>query len=221
MGFVAGALVQAIPEPQGMRFTLCDENISRYSELSHATAGQNGKLIQVIFSNNNKNYGPMITTSGQYLLSGGLSIGDRLIVQCRPGLIRMRKAPGTVGAVGSCIDRYTGKAAPVIRLCGQWLAEAGFVRDALAVATPEPGCITLDLHDRGIEQYSLLVKHARENKLKLVQIRQYYKNKNSSFAAIKGQSLAQAGFGVGDLFRLSSEYGLVRLQKLDLKSLGF
>ena len=221
MGFVTGALVQALPEPNGMAFRLCDENIGKYSELSRSTDDRNGKLIQVIYSNNSKNAGPMLTTTGQYILSGGLSGGDTMAVQYTHGLIRMRKAPGETGIVGSRNDKRAGKTVSVIRLFGEWLTKAGFVPDALATAASEPGRITLTLHDNGIEQYSALVKHARVNKLKLFQFRRHNKNEKSAHIDITGSCLERAGFAAGDLYEILREYGLVQLRRIDLKALGF
>jgi len=221
MGFVTGALVQAIPEPDGMSFTLCDENIRRYSELSRSTDEQNGKLIQVIFSKNKKSYGEMIATSGHYIVSGGLSIGDSLIVHYKYGYIRMLKAHGMIGTVGSLNDKRAGKTISRIRLFGEWLADAGFVRDALAVAVSEPGSITLTLYDKGIEQYSALVKYVRDNGHKLLQFWQYYKSEKSSYVEIRGSCLESAGFTSGDLYDVYCEYGLIKLKKLELKDLGF
>lgn len=220
MGFVTGALVQAIPEPSGISFTLCDENISRYSELSQSTDERNGKLIQVIFAGSRNNYGQMLNTSGQYILSGGLSVGDPLIAHYTYGLIRMRKLTCTVGAVGSYKDNRSGKTYSVIRLFGEWLAEVGFVRDALSTAAAEPGCIALSLHDNGVGQYSALVKYARENKLKIFQPRQYARDK-SPYIEINDSFLSRAGFTAGDIFSIVCEFGLVKLQNLDLKDLGF
>ena len=65
MGFKAGALVQALPEPNGISFRLCDENIKSYSALSRETDEQNGKLIQVGFSNSKNNYGDNYYKDGE------------------------------------------------------------------------------------------------------------------------------------------------------------
>jgi hypothetical protein len=221
MGFVTGALVQASPEPNGMSFTLCDENIGKYSELSRETDERNGKLMQVLFSRNNKNYGEMLSTSGQYILSGGLSVGDPLIAHYSYGLVRMRKANGVLGIVGSYHDNRLGKRITVIRLYGEWLPELGFIRDTLATAAPEPGCITITLHDTEIRQYRALVKYARENKLKLYQFRQHSKYQKSSGIEITGSCLERSGFVAGDVFEIISEYGIVKLQKQGLADLGF
>jgi hypothetical protein len=218
MGFAAGALVQAIPQPYGISFALCDENIRSYSELARTTQEQSGKLIQVIFSKNRKNYGEMINTSGQYLLAGGLAKGDRLIAHYAYGLVRMRKVADKIGMVGSVIRH--GRAVCVIRLFGPWLVEAGFIRDALVTAEAEADCITLRLPDQSVGQYSSLVKHARENQLQLLQPRLYTKDMGP-FIELNGSALARAGFASGDLYSISSQYGLVRLQKVGLEDLGF
>ena len=221
MGFEKDALVKVLPEPNGISFTLCNDNITRYSDLARATEEQNGRLIQVIFSNNEKNYGEMINTTGRYITSTGLSVGDTMIAEYSYGLVRMRKINGTVGIVGSMKDRTLAeKQIPVIRLFDKWLTETGFVRDALATVSSKQGCITLNLQDNGIERYSALVKYARENKLKLFQVRQYFVSKNP-YIEIKGSCLNNAGFNTGDIFEIHYEYGLIKIRKLWLKELGF
>jgi hypothetical protein len=215
MGFVTGALVQAIPEPNGISFTLCDENIGKYSELSRSTEERNGRLIQVIQRNGNKTAEQQIAISGHYILSGGLTVGDCLMAQYSYGLIRMRKADGMVGTVGSYHDNRIDKNITILRLFGEWLSEFGFASDTLATAASEPGCITLTLYDKGIEQYSALVKYARENKLKLYQLRQHYKYEKSSGVDITGSCLERAGFVTGDPYKIICEYGQVKLKKLD------
>jgi len=57
MGFVPGALVQALPEPSGMVFNLCDENICKYSELVSDTKEKGGKLMSVSRADDNHHTG--------------------------------------------------------------------------------------------------------------------------------------------------------------------
>ena len=217
-GFLPNELVQALPEPNGISFTLCND-IESYRELERSTIDQNGKLIHVL-GKSGRNNSPKIVTTGRYIRSGGLSIGDSLIVRYGYGLIRMRKIPGTTGIVGRLKDRRTEQTIPAIRLFGEWLAEYGFTPAGLVTACSEPGCITLTLHDNNIEHYSTLVKYVRTNKLKLFQIQPYARDKSSSIE-ISGSGLEGAGFGTGDVFGLSCEYGLIRLRKFDFKDLGF
>jgi len=220
MGFVAGALVQALPEPHGLSFTLRDEYGGKYSELSRRTDGLNGKLIQVYFSHNAKNYGERISTSGKYLLHGGLAIGDPLIAVYTYGLIRARKAPAGVGVVGRA-ESAGGKAVPVVSLFGGWLADAGFVPDALATASMGPGLITIALRDNGMGSYSALVRRARAGEFKLFQVGRHHKRAGQPHIVIRGAHLDGSGFGPGDLYCVSHGPGLVTLRGLALGDLGF
>ena len=225
MGFTPGALVQALPEPNGIVFTLCDENIGRYSELARSTDEKNGKLLQVITGCNKSHPSPAIVTTGQYILYGGLSIGDHLIVRCTHGLIRMRKFSDIAGnaktiSVVSRKDKHTGGRIPKVRISGEWMAEAGFTPLALVTAESKPGSITLALRDQEIEKYSELVKYTRANKLKLLQVRQEARGP-VPYIEMAGSCVEKAGFATDDVLMVHYEYGLIKLQKLDFEQLGF
>ena len=87
MGFTPGALVQVLPEAEGLFFVLCDENIRKYSELLQATEEKKGTLITV----DSCRTGIRMEIDGYCIRNAGLDVGDQLIVQYEYGLIRVRK----------------------------------------------------------------------------------------------------------------------------------
>jgi len=93
-GFFPGALVEAIPEPEGMIFALCDEIIGSYSELEATVRELGGKLIQVSYTYGKQRPYPHLTISGQHLQNAGLDFGDALIAFYAPGFIQVRKLTG-------------------------------------------------------------------------------------------------------------------------------
>ena len=225
MGFIPGALVQAIPEPGGMTFTLFNENIKSYSELFYSTQKQGGKLIQTYYAGSKENHCLLLTTSGKYLLDAGIDFGDTLIACYEPGFIRVRKLPSDTKAiqVSSVKYSYMDKPLPEIRLIGNWLSELGFIPDFLVTSASVPGSITFSLHSNdGIKGYSELVKHARLNKMKLLKVCELLKwGKLYPSIKVSGSCIDKAGFAVGDTLLASYEHGQISLQKLDFNGLGF
>jgi hypothetical protein len=206
MGFVSGALVQYLPEHDGATFTLCDENIPKYSELFHRTKEKGGTLIQTYESRD----GLQVCLSGSRLEDTGLVYGDKLIIRYEHGFVKMRKFP------------YSEIKLTTSHVIGKWIADSGFVPDAVLTVASEHGLITCTLHENGIARTPELVKYARENKLKLIQV-QKEKNKYgiTQWIDIPPSCLNQAGFLADDLLLAIYEYGEIKLQKPDFKALGF
>jgi len=217
-GFVSGALVRFIPESDGMSFTLCDENIKKYSELDRQTKEKGGMLMQAYEYRN----GLQLCVSGSRLDETGLVYGDKLLVRYEYGFIKMRKISG--GDVKLTSSRVIGKR----------LAEIGFVPDAVLTVASAPGLITCTLHENGLERAAELVKYARENRLKLIQVQKAkYNHKNKHFLKhgekyglmqwfdIPPSCLEKAGFTAGDVLLAFYEYGTITLQKPDFAELGF
>jgi len=225
MGFISGALVQAIPEQGRMTFTLCNENIQSYSELDASTQKLGGKLIQVYYRCGRKTPLPCLVTSGEYLYNTGFGFGDKLIARYSTGFIRIRKLPPVTKIiyVTSVKLKYTDKPLPEIRLIGNWLSEFGFTPNFLVASTSVPGSVTFRLHiDDGIESYNELVKNARQNKMKLLKVCEVSKRK-AHYPSIKinGSCVDKAGFNFGDMLLVFCEHGLITLQKPDFEKLGF
>ena len=218
MGFAPGALVQALPEPGGIVFNLCDENIRKYSELDAETQERGGKLIQAFSSIIKGKQCSLLMTSGQYLIRAGLDFGDLLMASYEPGLIRVRKLPPTSRVVRttSVKDKFTGRAIPKVRLSGDWLAGFGFTTGKPVTALPQPGSIALELHGASLEQYSGLVRSARQNKMKLLQVRETStRGKPYPYIMLMGSCLDKAGFGLGDALLASCKQGGIKLQRLE------
>ena len=205
MGFLPGALVQFVPELGGMTFTLCDENIQKYSELDRQTKEQGGILMQVYEYRD----GLQLCISGARLDATGLIFGDALLIRYEPGFVHMRRLPGMAKLVTP-------------HVVGQWLAESGFVPNAVLTMASEPGLITCTLHENGLERTAELVKYARANKLKLIQVqKEKYKHGVIQWIDIPPPCLEKAGFTPDDALLAVYEYGLIKLQKPDFVSLGF
>ena len=219
MGFVSGALVQYLPdlpEKHGLTFVLCNDNIHKYSELSHATKEKGGTLIQVYQHRDTL----QLCISGTALDSVGLKYGDALIARYEYGLIRIRKLPG------SAVTLVTS------HVLGTWLTELGFTRDAVLTIAAEPGLITCTLQENDLESIKTrtteLVKYARQNKLNLIQVQKTkYKKRISRgesvyhFFDIPQSCLEKAGFSPNEMLLAFYEPGLIKLQKPDFVALGF
>jgi len=225
IGFIPGALVQSIPEPGGVAFTLCNEDIRSYSELDTATRERGGKLIQLSYTYGKKCPFPHLTTMGQYLQKdAGLGFGDSLIAHYAPGVIQVRKLPKGVKVIHmtSIKDQLTGKASPKLRLYGAWLAELGFTPDALVTALSEPGRVTLQLMGKTDDNYSDIVRFARQNKMKLVQVHEAVRRgKPYPYIITAGPYIDKSGFASGDTLLASCGHGTITLQKYSPEGLGF
>ena len=222
MGFTPEALVQVLPEENGMAFTLCNEKIKKYSELLKATKEKGGELVHVYLADDPAHKGPAIAASGKYVRTSGLDIGDPFVARYDYGLIRIRKLPDIANVkfipATSIREKRTGMPVPKVTLCGDWLSGIGFIPDALVIAAAEPGIITFKLQDNDISNHTALVKYARQNKAKLLQVR---KQKQSPIIGMTGQVVDRAGFAPDDVFIADYEYGTIKLRKLDFKQLGF
>ena len=224
MGFIPGALVQVIPEQGEMIFNLCDENIQRYSELDAQTKARGGKLIQVYNASEKYKQSPTLLANGQFLQKAGLTIGDALIAQYIHGQIRVRKLAKTskIINVTSKKDERTDKRIPKIQLTGEWLPMFGFAPDSLATISSEPGIITFQLWNEGVEKYSDLVRFARQNQMKIIQVKEFAgQGKLYPRIITTGSYLDKAGFAPREPLIASCEQGIIKLQKLDLADLGF
>jgi len=230
IGFVPGALVQVLPEPEGLAFHLYDNNCNRYSDLFQSTKEKGGNLIRVGFSTTEGKQGATFVTSGQYIHKGGLEVGDSMIATYEHGMIRARKIdPRKLGFehvrimdVSHIRRKYTQEPIPKVRICGCWLSEIGFRVGAEATAQSEPGAITLRLQDEHIE-YDAMMKYARKHKQKIVQIAKEPHNRGEPRPCIfiSGSPVEKAGFQIGETLAVSYEHGVIKLQTLDFGKLGF
>jgi len=208
MGFMPGVLIQALPEPGGMVFRVCDENIQKYSDLVKDTQAKGGKLIQVCCEQ-----GLTLATSGQYIRTAGLGVGDACIVLYDYGIIRVRKLPPQTKII------TTKKTNPKTRmLCGNILTMNGFLPGSLAAVSSEPGKIAFFLQDQGIEHYREMMKYARANQMNLMQV---VNAAGVIRIRIPDLCLHKAGFALNESILVHYDYGSIILKKLDLNALGF
>ena len=228
IGFVPGALISVLPEPGGgIVFSLCDENIRSYRELDAATQEKGGKLIQVTYTTCQDKRIPLLATYGHILTDGGFAIGDEVIIQSEYGIVRVGMSNKKVRLVKmSCITyKRTGYSLSKLRLTGQWLADFGFVPDALLTAAMLDGVAVFELQNEGIEKYSDLVRYARQNRIKLIQVKTRCGRgkppKIYPYIEVLGSWLAQAGFETGEKLMAVCEQGKIKLQKPDSIDLGF
>ena len=222
IGFVPNALVQVLPESDGsIVFNLYNENF-KYSDLYTSTKKQSGTLVRVNPPRAWERLGTHFVTSGRHVSAVGLSAGDLIIAKYDYGFIRVKKIgvdfPNARLVNATSVNRKnTEKVVPRVRLCGKWLAEAGFKTDAVATASSEQGSITLTLRGEG-EKYADLVRLARQSKMSLIQVRSV---KGLPIIAVSDSCIDKAGFQSGDTLAAAYDYGVIKLQKLDLEKLGF
>jgi hypothetical protein len=218
MGFVNGALVQALSEPDGIVFNLCNENIT-YSDVLRSTKEKGGTLISVYASRDWKHTKPTFVTTGMHLLKGGLEYGDPLIAKCDYGCIRVRKVIGDVRLAHIAREKgtRTGSLAPKVWLWGGWLDSIGFTPDTLVAVASGPGCITLSAQGSAIV-YSDVVRYARQNKMRLIKVTAMDGATNINFS---GSSVARAGFAIGEMVAVKYGYGEIKLQKFEPGGFGF
>ena len=206
MGFVAGSLVQFIPESNGLSFTLC-ENIPKYSELANATRQKGGTFVHANIYRH-REY-PSISIAGAAFMSTGLKCGDLLLMRYEYGFIRMRKLPTHVGKIVTA------------RLFGQWLEGLGFTPDSVVLVGSEKGLIDCQLQENGLARTYELVKHARLHKLNLLQVQAQRDNNKYPQFEIPKSRFEKAGFEYDDSFLASYEYGRIILRQIDFDALGF
>jgi hypothetical protein len=206
MGFVPNALVQFLPEPNGVSVTLC-ENVSKYSELAQETHEKGGVLINIRFcKNRSKAY---FSISGSFLKNIGLVYGDILMIRYEYGFIRMRKIPANVKKIVTA------------RLVGHWLEELGFVPNSVLTVDSSPGSVTCQLHENGQERTHELYKYARKNKLNLLQVTAQRDNNDAPHFVIPLSRFEKAGLTPGDSFFATYDYGIINILPIDFGALGF
>jgi len=230
MGFIPGALVQVMPETDGLSFNLCNENIKSYSELFNSTMDKGGNLIHVSLPIRKGYKEPAFLTTGKYITDSGLSIGDLVIVKYDYGIIRVRKIdPNKLGfknvqiITTTCIKHKTTKEQiPKVRLSGDWLSDIGFTINSVATAASEAGSMTLTLENADTGERAFM-KYLRGNKMKLVQVSKEPHNRGMPLPCIgiTGSCVETAVFHIGDMLAASYDYGVIQLQKLDFDKLGF
>ena len=161
---------------------------------------------------------------GSIFSEAGLEIGDIVIARYEHGTIFIKKpsCPVRFIKMSSVGDSLTGERIPKLQMTGEWLTGFGFVPDSLLTAEITDGSIIFKLMDDGIEKYSGVVRHARENGLKLLQVKTHAaRGKDYPFIKVLGNWLTQAGFDMGEQIPAFCGPGLIKLQKPDSVSLGF
>lgn len=120
--------------------------------------------------------------------------------------------------VGSSKVKNLQRRSPRIRLSGFWLDAIGFSYNSLVTVSCKNGSITLTLQGTGIDTYSSLVKHVRQSKSVLLQVRQEYTNKKqTTYMELKGFWLSNFGFDISTVIVLQFEQGVIHLKALDLE----
>ena len=215
MGFVNNSLVAAIPDTDGngIRFTVCNENITSYSDLLCKTEKQGGKFVTVCQSQKDTHvYSCIHLILGQKVNVERWAAGTPLVAIYEYGTIHVRKLPNKkYYTVKRAYDNRHDINKTLLILQNSLLSDAGFLPHSLATAAAEHGSITITLWNGGLENYSELVKHVRKNGLKLVQIGE--KN-NTPYIGITGGFVTGADFNIGDIFSVDYSYGSLQLQKL-------
>jgi len=204
MGFVCGAPVWAMPQPDGFTLTL-------HSKHSKMDGMDSGKLIHVGLDG--KKLALTLNFAKNFSVAG-LSAGDFLAARYEYGVITARKLPPAqkyyvVGAQNH---------GAFLRLCGGWLNDTGFLPDTIAMAAVLRDGMTLRLWDDTAATHSDIVKFARAHKYQVVQPQ---KNQHITFIDLNGYTLNRTGFDTGDIAGIHYEHGCITLFKPDLQTLGF
>jgi len=99
------------------------------------------------------------------------------------------------------------------RLGGKWLTTLGFRKDDVLTVDTAPGIITYQRHENGIARTVELVKFARQNKLKLIQVKM---KGHELFIEIPKTCLKQAGIAPDETLYAIYTPDLLQLQHPDL-----
>ena len=186
-GFIPGALVQALPETNGIVFTLVDRDIACYSDLFHETTQKKGRLIRVVQTPS----GPLLGISGKILRNANLHFPDSLLVECEEeGPVRVQKLPYRTRIVP--LQLFKDK----IRLSGLWLEQLGFEAGETILAEPGQDEVILRLQDGPKKSGMKMTSRNIDIKLDL-----FY----------------QAGFVPGDEYLARFEYGMIKLRQYDAR----
>jgi len=208
MGFKPDMLIQALPEPGGILLRCCDDNIPKYSALVQETQAKGGKLLKGCCEQ-----GLTLVTSGDYIRSGGLTVGDACVAQYDYGMIRIRKLPPQTK-----ILLPKSPDSKIRLICGTILTSNGFIPGALAFVKTEPGKIEFLLHNQVADNYRTMMKYARANQMSLMQV-------INAAGVIRIQipdlCLQRAGFAADKAFAAHYDYGAITLKQLDFEALGF
>jgi len=100
---------------------------------------------------------------------------------------------------------------PTLRVSTIRLVQFGFVADAVVTASAEPGIVTFTLCEDGLENYKELVRLARRDKTKLVQVLRKHRQR---IMELTGALVIRAGFQPGDALDLSASTGLIQIRRL-------
>jgi len=203
---------------------LCDENIKRYSELDAQTKAQGGKLLQIFSASPKYNQSPTLLAGGQFLFDAGFNYGEKLVAKYTHGHIRVRKLSARIKrvSISSTRDNHTGKLTPKLRLSGDWLISFGFLPDSPLTISSNPGVITLQLWNDGADKYRELVRLARQNQMRIIQVKECV-TRGRSYPCIltTGSPVEKAGFIVGEPLVATCEQGIIKLQRAELAEFGF
>ena len=99
------------------------------------------------------------------------------------------------------------------RLGGKWLEDLGFALDDVLTVAASCGVITYERQENGIQRTLELVKFARENKLRLIQVKQ---QGNKLFIEIPPSCLKKANIAPNEMLYAIFENGALKLQRPDL-----
>ena len=202
-GFVTGALVQVLPESGGIVFRLCDEDIIKYSDLYLITKESGGSLVQACSDS--------LRVSGHEIFGlAGFDYGDSLIARYEYGLIRVRKLPRKSTFIPAIFGQDE------IRIYGDWLCRNGFIKDSVITVKPEPDAVAVTV--KLVEYSDDLVKDARRNKTKLLQVERFKKKQRVRLPA---SVFENAGFGQDEDFLAVYDHGIIKFQRFDWERLGF
>lgn len=197
-GFTPRAAVKLLPESGGIAFALCTEPPPDAKKRCRDDDG----FAEVRLYRNS----PALCVTGKILERSHLAFGDTLLALYEYGYIRLRKVPGSAAKV------------VLSHFCGKWLVALGFTIGACFTLDAQPGLITCQLQENAVARTLELVKFARKNKLKLLQVENI---KRVPHIFVPPSCLDKAEFTQNDALLAAYDYGHISLRKLDFCALGF
>jgi len=118
--------------------------------------------------------------------------------------IKMRTVANDPNAPANTVAIVAG------RLGGKWLRELGFVRDDVLLVSAVPGMITYQRQENGVAWTMELVKFARQNKFRLLQVQ---KKGHEPFIEIPRSCLKTAGVMPDEPMFVIYEHNTLKLQR--------
>lgn len=106
---------------------------------------------------------------------------------------------------------------PRIRLGGYWLNEIGFGFNTVVSVKYEDGNLVLQRHESGKEAYFHLADLGFRKRSCMLRVGRETIDSPKPHFTVKGYWLEEFGFNIGSVVIVRYEYGIIRMQVLDIR----